>query len=132
MNEKYNKIKSIVALLFAVSLLLAFFTGCTPEERRDSVPVPGSSAVISVDGDFSPFLPAGETELEKLSSLFQRPVLSARRTFRFDVFSILLLVLPCVYARAFFPCLDSWRFYSDSDQFRQSMITYIYHKGDWN
>ena len=85
MNEKYNKIKSIIALLFTVSLLLAFFTGSVPEERRYSVSGSGSSAVISVDGDFSPFLPAGETELEKLSSLFQRPVLPAR-FYKFDNF----------------------------------------------
>lgn len=32
----------------------------------------------------------------------------------------------------FFSCLNNWRFYEAKDQFRKSMITYIYHKGDQN
>lgn len=132
MNKAFAKVKSIIAILFVVSLLITFFAGSVSGNRENSWSGTGGSAVVSAEGDTSPFLPAGETQLEKLSSLLQRPVLPARRSFPFDTLSILVLVMLLVYGRAFFSCLNNWRFYEAKDQFRKSMITYIYHKGDQN
>ena len=132
MNKAFTKTKSIIAILFAVSLLITFFAGSISGSRENNWSGAGKNAVVSVEGDTSPFLPAGETQMEKLSSLLQRPVLPVRRTFRFETFSILVLVLLFAYGRAFFSCLNGWRFYETADQFRKSLITYIYHKGDQN
>ena len=129
MNRIFTKTKSIIALLFVASLLLTFFVG-NGSDSWNGAPGSEKSTVISADRDFSPFLPAGETELEKLSSLLQRPAMPARRTFRFDTFSIILLALLCAYAGAFFLCAGRKKSYENADQFHKSVIAYIHHKGD--
>ena len=68
MNKAFAKVKSIIAILFMVSLLITFFAGRVTGNREHRWSGTGGSAVGSAEGDTSPFLPAGETQLEKFSS----------------------------------------------------------------
>ena len=84
MNRTVEKAKSIIILLFVVSLLFTSFGNCSSNHQMMDCSGSGKNAVINTDGITSPFLPAGETEIEKLASLLRQQVLPAKNPFGFS------------------------------------------------
>ena len=128
MNRTVEKAKSIIILLFVVSLLFTSFGNCSSNHQMMDCSGSGKNAVINTDGITSPFLPAGETESEKLASLLRQQVLPAKNPFGFSTISFIIFTVISAFLLSVFLTFRRRLLFIHADQFQKPIISYIHDK----
>lgn len=127
MNRNFEKTKSIIILLFVVSLLFTSFANSNPNQQMLDSSSSGKNTVISTDGLVSPFLPAGETEIEKLASLLRQQVLPAKSPLGSFFISFPLFIVNSAFLFSAFLILRRRLLFICADQSQKSIIEFIHN-----
>ena len=128
MYRLFQKTKSVIALLFVLTLL-AFSVAGVKTDVRSNFASAESRASISTDLLSAPVLPVSEAEIEKSASHFGHQGLPARYSSQAGLailIGFLFLSMPVLSFRTFIRIAQA----GQTDQFRKSTIRYIHRKSD--
>ena len=128
MYRLFQKTKSVIALLFVLTLLGFSIAGIKTDVRSTFAPAE-SRASISTDLLSAPVLPVSEAEIEKSASHFGHQGLPARYSYQAGLailIGFLFLSMPVLSYRTFIRISQA----GQTDQFRKSTIRYIHRKSD--